>query len=86
MTDPPPEQNGQRTTHDWLQIIHQENETAHRALAEKLDTKADKDDLQRVGERVTRVEDKTNNLTVKVGSIAALMTGVGVWAKSQFLG
>ncbi len=35
---------------------------------------------------VVRVEDKTHNLAVKVSGIAALMSGAGVWLKSQFFG
>ena len=73
----PPEQNG--TLIAWMQRIDERLE----GIEERL---IDKDDHQALQERVSRVEDKTHNLAVKVSGIAALMSGAGVWLKSQFFG
>ena len=62
----PPEQNGQRSVNDWL--IHIDSKLT--AIDDKLDKKADKDDLD-------KLEEDHSKLKVKVYSALASLTGAG---------
>ena len=77
-----PENNGYRTTSDWL--IHIDRKLT--AIDSKLDTKTDKHDHQRLEDRVEAVETKTNNLAVKQAGIAGSMSVVALWLKSHLFG
>ena len=56
------------------------------AIDGKLDDKCDKDDCEKLEDRVGDVESKTERLAVKQAGIAASMSAVGIWIKAQFFG
>lgn len=63
---------------DWLRHLDKKFEDHQKWLLEhitdRLDTKADKDDLNDLEDRVKTVESKTNKLAVKQAGIAGVMT------------
>jgi len=85
-----PDDNNNRTTNEWLRVIHTENEKSHRFLAEQLSKKADKEDIDKLEDRVDRVETKAHNQAIKLTSIATtvalMVTGAVLWVKGALFG
>ena len=53
-------------------------------IENKLDTKCDKTDHERLEDRVTVISDKTNHLDVKIAGVSGVIAATGIWLKSQF--
>lgn len=81
-----PEQNGSRTTNEWLMHIDEQMRNGFERVYDKLDGKTDKDDHEKLGSRLERVETRTRHLEIKHAGISAAIAGIVVWLKAQFFG
>ena len=75
-------ENGNRTIHEWLRHIDETNSRDHRAIIEKLDNKVDQERCDRREDRLEALEDKHQNLAVKVAGIAggiSIVIGIAGW-------
>jgi len=71
--------NNNRTTNEWLQTIHSENERAHFEILARLEGKVDQEACNRREDRLTKLEDKHSNLALKVAGIAGgISTVIGL--------
>jgi len=77
-----PNNNGYRTTTDWL--IHIDGKLT--AIDSKLDTKTDKHDHERLEDRVMTVENRVQHQEIKTAGIAGSVSVVAVWLKNHLFG
>lgn len=69
--------NGDSSVHEWLMHIDGKITEMHGDLRDKLDTKASKEDLEEVEEKVEAVDKRTSKIELKMAGIAGAIS-VGV--------
>ena len=72
-----PDNNGNRTTNEWLRHIDEQQRREFSRIHDKLDGKSDKEDCE-------KVESRTRNIELKQAGISAAIATAAVWVKSQF--
>ena len=75
---------------DWLRHLDMKFEEHQRWLLdhlnEKLDEKADKEDVEELDSRIEKVESRTNKLAIKQAGISGTVSVLTLWVKSLFTG
>ena len=77
--------NGDSTVHDWLMHIDCKITEGFDGIRNKIDTKADKEDVDKLEDKIEAVEKKTNRIELKMAGVAGIMATGVLGAKAAVL-
>ena len=78
--------NGDSTVHDWLMHIDCKITEGFDGIRNKIDTKADKEDLDDLEAKIEKVEKRTNRIELKMAGIAGAISAGVIGLKSTISG